>query len=202
MILLTGANGHLGANLLRRLLADGAAVRVLLRPDSDNSSVDGLGVERVFGDLPIRPRSSPRPGASPTSIIAPPRSPPRRATSSRSSPTTCSAPATCCARPSTTGSGASSCPARSARSATARIGPTDENEPFNPFERHLPYALTKAAVEHECLKAVADGLRCRDRRLMRDPRTLRFQAVAHGPGADRLREWPACGPIFPAGSSS
>ena len=51
MILLTGANGHLGANLLRRLLADGAAVRVLLRPDSDNSSVDGLGVERVFGDL-------------------------------------------------------------------------------------------------------------------------------------------------------
>ncbi len=30
MILLTGANGHLGANPLRRLLADGAAVRVLL----------------------------------------------------------------------------------------------------------------------------------------------------------------------------
>ena len=51
MILLTGANGHLGANLLRRLLADGAAVRVLLRPDSDNSTVDGLNVERAFADL-------------------------------------------------------------------------------------------------------------------------------------------------------
>jgi nucleoside-diphosphate-sugar epimerase len=36
--------------------------------------------------------------------------------------------------------------------------PTDETEPFNPFERHLPYAVSKAAVEHECLKAVADGL--------------------------------------------
>jgi nucleoside-diphosphate-sugar epimerase len=37
-------------------------------------------------------------------------------------------------------------------------GPTDETEPFNPFERHLPYAVSKSAVEHECLKAVVDGL--------------------------------------------
>jgi uncharacterized protein YbjT (DUF2867 family) len=51
MVLLTGANGHLGANLLRRLLADGEAVRVLLRRDSDNASVENLKVEQVFGDL-------------------------------------------------------------------------------------------------------------------------------------------------------
>jgi len=51
MILLTGANGHLGANLVRRLIADGEAVRLLLRPGSDNSTVDGLSVERVYGDL-------------------------------------------------------------------------------------------------------------------------------------------------------
>src|SRR5262249_56457541 len=50
-ILITGANGHLGANLLRRVLADGAAVRVLLRPGSDNTPVDGLDVERHYGDL-------------------------------------------------------------------------------------------------------------------------------------------------------
>ncbi len=36
--------------------------------------------------------------------------------------------------------------------------PTDESEPFNPLEPHLPYAFTKAAVEHECLKACAEGL--------------------------------------------
>ena len=30
--------------------------------------------------------------------------------------------------------------------------------PFNPFEKHLPYAFSKAAVEHECLKAAAEGL--------------------------------------------
>ena len=31
MILVTGASGHLGANLVRRLLADGEEVRVLVR---------------------------------------------------------------------------------------------------------------------------------------------------------------------------
>jgi nucleoside-diphosphate-sugar epimerase len=36
--------------------------------------------------------------------------------------------------------------------------PTDETEPFNPFQRHLPYAFSKAAVEHECLKASVEGL--------------------------------------------
>ena len=51
MILVTGANGHLGANLLRRLLADGEEVRVLLRPKSDNSSMAGLAVEPAYGDL-------------------------------------------------------------------------------------------------------------------------------------------------------
>ena len=36
--------------------------------------------------------------------------------------------------------------------------PSDESVPFNPFKAVLPYALSKAAVEHECLKAHADGL--------------------------------------------
>jgi nucleoside-diphosphate-sugar epimerase len=30
--------------------------------------------------------------------------------------------------------------------------------PFYPFEKHLPYSVTKAFVEHECLKAVVEGL--------------------------------------------
>jgi nucleoside-diphosphate-sugar epimerase len=36
--------------------------------------------------------------------------------------------------------------------------PTDETVPFDPFQPHLPYSVSKAAVEHECLKAVAEGL--------------------------------------------
>ena len=49
--LVTGATGHLGANLVRRLLADGEAVRALVRPGDASTALDGLDVERVFGDL-------------------------------------------------------------------------------------------------------------------------------------------------------
>ncbi len=49
--LVTGATGHLGANLVRRLCARGDAVRVLLRPGSPTEAIEGLEVERVVGDL-------------------------------------------------------------------------------------------------------------------------------------------------------
>ncbi|HEX4338416.1 MAG TPA: NAD-dependent epimerase/dehydratase family protein [Polyangiaceae bacterium] len=49
--LVTGATGHLGANLVRRLLADGDAVRALVRPGDDSAALDGLPLERVVGDL-------------------------------------------------------------------------------------------------------------------------------------------------------
>lgn len=50
-VLVTGATGHLGANLVRELLKRGEDVRVLLRKSSSNHEVEGLAVERVFGDL-------------------------------------------------------------------------------------------------------------------------------------------------------
>lgn len=158
MILLTGANGHLGANILRRLLADGAAVRVLLRPESDNSTVDRLKVERVYGDL-----------RDPASLVAASKD--------------CVAVYHCAAQVSTVSRGEKDifiCNVLGTRnllraalennvgrvvvsgslSATGhrRDRPADETVPFDPFERHLPYSVSKAAVEHECLKAVADGL--------------------------------------------
>lgn len=49
--LVTGAGGHVGANLVRALLAEGVDVRVLVHPQHDNRGVDGLPVERVEGDL-------------------------------------------------------------------------------------------------------------------------------------------------------
>src|ERR1700689_1811383 len=51
MILVTGASGHLGANLVRRLLDDGHEVRVLLRGGSDNRAMAGLDVALAYGDL-------------------------------------------------------------------------------------------------------------------------------------------------------
>ena len=50
-VFLTGAGGHVGANLVRRLLSDGTRVRVLLRPEDNNEAVEGLDVERVDGDI-------------------------------------------------------------------------------------------------------------------------------------------------------
>lgn len=49
MILVTGATGHVGANLVRGLLTRGQRVRVLVR--SDTRALEGLEVERVRGDL-------------------------------------------------------------------------------------------------------------------------------------------------------
>jgi nucleoside-diphosphate-sugar epimerase len=158
MILLTGANGHLGANLLRRLLDDGEEVRVLLRPESDNSTIAGLAVEPAYGDL---------------------RDPAALALATRN----VAAIYHCAAQISTVSGGEPDIFASNVlgtrnllRAALdngvgrvvvsgsfsavghRRDRPTDESEPFYPFDRHLPYSFTKTAVEHECLKAVVDGL--------------------------------------------
>jgi nucleoside-diphosphate-sugar epimerase len=49
--LVTGAGGHVGANLVRALLAEGVDVRVLVHPQHNNRGVEGLPVERMEGDL-------------------------------------------------------------------------------------------------------------------------------------------------------
>jgi dihydroflavonol-4-reductase len=47
----TGATGFIGANIVRALLDEGEAVRVLVRAQSDTRNLDGLPVETVFGDV-------------------------------------------------------------------------------------------------------------------------------------------------------
>lgn len=49
--LITGASGHLGANLVRALLDRGEQVRVLIRKGSNNAAIDGLDIEHAYGDL-------------------------------------------------------------------------------------------------------------------------------------------------------
>ncbi|GAC1317609.1 MAG: NAD-dependent epimerase/dehydratase family protein [Chloroflexota bacterium] len=161
MLLLTGASGHLGANLVRRLLADGQAVRVLLRAGSNNAAVDNLSVDRVYGDL-----RDPR-----TLEIA---------------MDGCELVYHCAAKVSTLPGGERETREiyesnvlgthnllAAARSAKVRrvvvsgsfsaIGhdprrPSNETIPFNPFDHPMPYELSKTLVELECLKAVVDGL--------------------------------------------
>ena len=157
--LVTGATGHLGANLVRRLLADGHEIRVLLREQDgrDNRAVDGLPVERAHGDLrdPEAVRAAVS-GVSGVFHVA--------------------------AKISTTAGGEREIydtnvlgtrhVLRAARAAGVRrvvvtgslsaVGqtpdrPSHEDDPFYPFDQHLPYGFTKAFVEHECWKAVAEG---------------------------------------------
>ncbi|GBE21070.1 MAG TPA: NAD-dependent epimerase/dehydratase family protein [Actinobacteria bacterium] len=51
LAVVTGASGHLGANLVRRLIADERPVRVVLLPDDPAPALAGLDIERVAGDV-------------------------------------------------------------------------------------------------------------------------------------------------------
>lgn len=158
MILITGSSGHLGANLVRRLLDDGHDVRVLLRKGSNNAAVDGLKVDRVYGDLRDR-------NALNTAVQG------------------CEQIHHCAALVSTTAGnerelfecnvvGTHNLLAAARQAGVSRVvvsgslsaigddpnGPSDETVPFYPFENLPPYSHTKAGVEHECLKAVVEGL--------------------------------------------
>ncbi|TFH30922.1 MAG: NAD-dependent epimerase/dehydratase family protein [Promethearchaeota archaeon] len=50
-VLVTGANGFIGTNLVRELLKDGADVRVAIRKGSDTRNIDDLDVEKVYCDI-------------------------------------------------------------------------------------------------------------------------------------------------------
>ena len=50
-VFVTGSAGHVGANLVRRLLDDGVRVRALLRHDDNNEGLEGLDVERAYADI-------------------------------------------------------------------------------------------------------------------------------------------------------
>ena len=50
-ILVTGATGLLGNNIVRLLLEKGEAVRVLVRENADERPLEGLEVERITGDI-------------------------------------------------------------------------------------------------------------------------------------------------------
>jgi hydroxymethylglutaryl-CoA reductase/dihydroflavonol-4-reductase len=50
-VFVTGGSGHVGANLVRRLLADGEDLRCLVEPGGDRRPFEGLDLELVEGDI-------------------------------------------------------------------------------------------------------------------------------------------------------
>jgi nucleoside-diphosphate-sugar epimerase len=158
MVLVTGASGHLGANLVRRLLDEGVRVRALARPDANNDALAGLDVETAWGDL-------------------------RDLDATRAAVRGCRRLYHCAAKVSTgqgqvaeihasnvvgtrhllraaLEAGVERVVVTGSFSAIGHVPgrPSDETDAVNPFERMLPYQRSKVAVEHECLTAVAHGL--------------------------------------------
>ena len=163
-ILVTGASGHLGANLVHRLIADGEAVRVLLREGSDNAAVDGLDVDRRYGDLrdadavtaAVKGCSRIYHTAAMVSTIDGNAAHKRDVFDSNVIGTRSLlrvARALDVERVVVTGSFSAlgNDPAHPSR-------PVDETSVLYPFGRELPYSRTKVLVEHECLRAAAAGL--------------------------------------------
>jgi nucleoside-diphosphate-sugar epimerase len=157
MALVTGAGGHLGANLVRLLRATGQPVRALLHTERERPSVAGLDVEVLVGDL--------RDPATVTEAVRGCRQLYHCAARVSTLPRNadlfgCNVLATHRLLREARTAGVARAVVTSSFSAVGHRGdgPSEESEPFNPLEAHLPYEQTKAAAEHECLKAFADGL--------------------------------------------
>ena len=164
LVLVTGSSGHLGANLVHRLVEDSVRVRVLLRKSSNNQATDDLDVEHAHGDL--------RDADAVTAAVA-----------------GCRQIYHCAAHVSTIDGTArhkreifdsnvigTRHLLRAARQAGVEkvvvsgsfsafgydldnpLAPVDETHVLYPFGREMPYSRTKVLVEQECLRAAADGL--------------------------------------------
>ncbi len=163
-VLVTGASGHLGANLVRRLLADGRDVRVLVRGGSNNEATAGLEVERTEGDLRNREDvGGAVAGCETIYHCAAKISTSYGTRQQRREIFECNVLGTRNLLDAARTHGVQKVVVSGSLSAVGDDlddpkKPCDESIPFYPFQRTPPYGRTKVLVEHECLKAAVAGL--------------------------------------------
>lgn len=161
-ILVTGGAGHLGANLVRRLLRDAPAGRVTIRaiaqPGANNAGLDGLPVERVEVDLRdrdgiFRAMAGIERVYHCAAMIA-------TLPGGEQEIFDCNVMGTLHVLEAAKAAGVAKVVVSGSLSATGweEGKPSNEYLPFNPFKRCLPYTWTKSLTELECWKAAANGL--------------------------------------------
>jgi len=162
-VFVTGAAGHVGANLVRRLLDDGVKLRVLLREEDNNAAMDGLDVERAWGD--IRDLDATRramKGCQGVYHVAAKISTIEGNLAHRREIYDCNVIGTRnllrAAREVEAGrvvvTGSFSAVGYDLDNPSA---PSEETMIYFPMERTMPYERSKTLVEHECLRAAALG---------------------------------------------
>ena len=156
-VFVTGGSGHVGANLLRALVARGDRVKALVRPDSDRQAFAGLDVELVTGDVRdpaslgelVRGCSG---GYHVAALVQTVRG--REMELYRTNVL-----GTRHVLEAARVAGVRRVVVTSSLGAVGQPpnAPCSERDGFNPFEDHLPYEESKAWVEHECLNASVAG---------------------------------------------
>jgi hopanoid-associated sugar epimerase len=155
----TGASGHVGANLVRELVGRGVAVKVLTRDGSNNEAVDGLAVERAQGDLrDVASLERALAGCERLYHVAAYVSL-RRGDEQEIFDANVTGARNILDAAKRAGIGrVVFCSSFGAIGKNPSGGPSDERFTVNPFETHLPYELSKAMSELEVHRAVHSGL--------------------------------------------
>jgi nucleoside-diphosphate-sugar epimerase len=157
-VLVTGGSGHLGANLVRRLLDEGQPVRVLERIGSGGEALAGLDVDVVAGDL--RDAAAVRQAVRGCQRVYHCAAKVSSAEGQQREIYASNVLGTCHVLRAALAEGVERVVVTGSFSAVGHdpARPSDESVPVDPFARLLPYQRSKVAVEHECLKAVVEGL--------------------------------------------
>ena len=162
-VFVTGSAGHVGANLVRRLLDDGVRVRVLLRHEDNNEALDGLEVERAFGDLrDLNATRQAVAGCQGVYHVAAKVSTIDGNRAHRREIFECNVLGTRNVLRAARDAGAGRVVVTGSFSAVGYdlddpSAPSNETMQFYPMERTMPYERSKALVEHECWRAAAAG---------------------------------------------